>query len=138
MRKIDDVERAIFAREGFRVRFVALDPKSKTFPEYAYRAMAPQRWRLSEWKAERLGAYVTFARSMTVLRGDGTPVRTDMRLGNLRDTYYEAEVARSVVAAEPAAGTPIPLGTDELAARRSTRRPKGRRDARTDADADTD
>ncbi len=83
------VEEAIFALEGFRVEFDLLDPK-RSLPEYEWRAMAPQRWKISEWKNERLAAYRLLAKGLTVYRGDGSPVPRDMQLGNLRDGYYEA------------------------------------------------
>jgi len=84
------VEDAIFALEGFRVEFDLFDPK-RSLPEYAWRVMAPQRWKISDWKNDRLGAYRTLAKGVTVYRGDGSRVPRDMLLGNLRDSYYEAE-----------------------------------------------
>jgi hypothetical protein len=83
------VEEAIFALEGFRVEFDLLDPK-RSLPEYEWRAMAPQRWKISDWKNERLAAYRLLAKGLTVYRGDGSPVPRDMQLGNLRDGYCEA------------------------------------------------
>lgn len=83
-------EQAIFALEGFRVEFDLFDPK-RPLPEYEWRVMAPQRWKISDWKNERLGAYRMLAKGITVYRGDGSPVLRDMQLGNLRDSYYEAE-----------------------------------------------
>lgn len=84
------VEDAIFALEGFRVEFDLFDPK-RSLPEYEGRVMAPQRWKISDWKNERLSAYRTLAKGVTVYRGDGSKVPRDMQLGNLRDSYYEAE-----------------------------------------------
>ncbi len=84
------VENAIFALEGFRVEFDLFDPK-RSLPEYDWRTMAPQRWKISDWKNERLGSYRTLAKGVRVFRGDGSPVPRDMQLGNLRDGYYEAE-----------------------------------------------
>jgi len=91
MATIAQVERQIFEREGFRVRLAPLNEKTKTIPPYEFAAMAPQRWRVSDWKMQRLARYVTFLRGATVLRGDGRDIGRDMQLGNLRDTYYEAE-----------------------------------------------
>lgn len=91
MPSIAAVEKEIFEREGFRVRLTPLGDKTKTIPAYDFTAMAPQRWKISDWKNERLANYVTLIRDVTVFSGDGERVRRDMQLGNLRDTYYQAE-----------------------------------------------
>lgn len=83
------VEKAILEREGFRVEFALFEGKRATLPPYDYPVMAPQRWKVSDWKNARLDAYRLLARGVTVYRGDGTPIPRDMPLGNLRDTYYE-------------------------------------------------
>jgi hypothetical protein len=83
------VERAIFEREGFRVEFELFRGKRETMPPYDYVVMAPQRWKVSDWKNARLDAYRLLVKSATVFRGDGTPIDRDQQLGNLRDTYYE-------------------------------------------------
>jgi len=85
------VEDAISAREGFRVELEPFDSKKSSLPAYEWSAMAPQRWRISEWKNARLEPYRMLVKGIKVFRGDGTPVTRDMQLGNLRDTYYEAE-----------------------------------------------
>jgi hypothetical protein len=85
---IAQVEEQILVVEGFRVRLTPLLAKTKSFPSYEYLVMAPQRWRISDWKAARLGAYLTVIRSIVILRGDGSPVKPDLQLGNLRDSYY--------------------------------------------------
>lgn len=85
------LEEAIFQIEGFRVELEALDGARGVLQAYDWRVMAPQRWHISDWKNARLKHYRTAIRSATVLRGDGSPVTRDMQLGNLRDTYYEAE-----------------------------------------------
>jgi hypothetical protein len=51
--------------------------------------MAPLRWKVSDWKNARLEPYRLLVKSATVFRGDGTPIDSDLQLGNLRDTYYE-------------------------------------------------
>ena len=84
------VEEAIFDLEGFRVEFELFDPK-RSLPDYAWRVMAPQRWKISDWKNERLGDYRMLAKGLTVYRGDGSAVPRDLQLGNLRDSYFEAE-----------------------------------------------
>ena len=88
MPTLDQIEEQIYACEGFRVRLLPLGEKTKRFPSYDFLVMAPQRWRISDWKAVRMSAYLTLLRDATVLRGDGTPVRRDLQLGNLRDSYY--------------------------------------------------
>src|SRR5205823_761202 len=90
MPSLKQLEERIFQKEGFRVRFTPLNEKTKTYPEYGYEVMASNRWKVSDWRMERLEAYVPLMRSVEVLRGDGKLAKTDMRLGNLRDTYFEA------------------------------------------------
>jgi len=85
------VEDQIFAREGFKVELEPLDAKKAQMPAYEWRTMAPQRWRISEWKNARLEPYRLLVKGLRVFRGDGAPVARDLQLGNLRDTYYEAE-----------------------------------------------
>jgi hypothetical protein len=82
------VERAILNREGFRVE-LDLFPDKRPLPPYEYPVMAPQRWKVSDWRNLRLGSYRSFVKRLTVYRGDGKPIPSDMQLGNLRDTYYE-------------------------------------------------
>lgn len=84
------VEKQIWEREGFRVKLIPLTEKTKSLPDYDYTVMAPQRWKISDWKNERLARYVTMLRGVTVFRGDGSLVQRDLQLGNLRDTFYEA------------------------------------------------
>jgi hypothetical protein len=88
MATLKDLERQIFAREGFRVILTPLDPKSKSFPAYDYSAMAPQRWKLSDWKMKRLAAYQSVLRRADALQPDGDTVKRDLQLGNLRDAYF--------------------------------------------------
>ncbi|MFY9720493.1 MAG: hypothetical protein WAK16_12710, partial [Candidatus Cybelea sp.] len=83
------VEKAIFEREGFRVEFQLFDGKRPSLPPYDYPVMAPQRWKVSDWKNARLDAYRLLVRGITIYRGDGKPIPRDVQLGNLRDTYYE-------------------------------------------------
>lgn len=85
------VEDAIFAREGFRVELEPFEGKKSPLPAYEFTAMAPQRWRISEWKNERLQPYRLLIKAVVVYRGDGTRAARDIQLGNLRDTYFEAE-----------------------------------------------
>src|SRR5579883_2269806 len=91
MPSIAVVEKQIFEREGFRVKLTPLSEKTKSIPDFNFTVMAPQRWKISEWKTERLGEYIALIREITIFRGDGEPVKRDMQLGNLRDSYYQAE-----------------------------------------------
>jgi hypothetical protein len=83
------VENAILEREGFRVELKLFDGKRPSLPSYDYQVMAPQRWKVSDWKNARLGAYVLLVRGITIYGGDGTPISRDVQLGKLRDSYYE-------------------------------------------------
>ncbi len=85
------VEKAIFECEGFRVELEPFEGKRQPLPPYEYPVMAPQRWKVSDWKNARLGAYVLLVKGATILRGDGTPIPRDLQLGNLRDSYYAAQ-----------------------------------------------
>jgi hypothetical protein len=101
MPTIAQVEEQILTCEGFRVRLAPLTAKTKNLPPYDFLVMAPQRWRIYDWKAARLVAYLTLLREATVLRGDGTPARRDLQLGNVRDSYYEEKYG-SVTPSPPA------------------------------------
>jgi hypothetical protein len=83
------IEKAIFEREGFRVELQLFEGKRPSLPTYDYPVMAPQRWKVSDWKNARLEAYRLLVKGVTIYRGDGTTIPRDMQLGNLRDTYYE-------------------------------------------------
>jgi hypothetical protein len=83
------VENAILQREGFRVELELFDGKRPALPSYDYLVMAPQRWKVSDWKNARLGPYRLLVKGITIYRGDGTPISRDLQLGNLRDSYYE-------------------------------------------------
>jgi hypothetical protein len=83
------IEKAILAREGFRVELELFEGKRPSLPPYDYPAMAPQRWKVSDWKNARLDAYRLLVRGITIYRGDAKPIPRDMQLGNLRDTYFE-------------------------------------------------
>ena len=109
------VEKAIFEREGFRVEFELFDGKRGALPPYDYATMAPQRWKVSDWKNARLDAYRLLAKGVTIYRGDGAPIPRDLQLGNLRDTYYENEYG----SLQPPSGVPADVPT--LAARRAAR-----------------
>ena len=101
MATIAAVEKQILACEGFRVHLIPLTAKVKSLPDYDYSVMAPQRWKISDWKNDRLSRYVALLKGATVYRGDGEPALRDLQLGNLRDTYYEAAYGK--LTAEPLA-----------------------------------
>ena len=82
------VEKAILEREGFRVE-LELFGKRQALPAYEYSVMAPQRWKVSDWKNARLSEYRLLVKSASIYRGDGIPIARDVQLGNLRDSYYE-------------------------------------------------
>jgi hypothetical protein len=84
------IEKTILEREGFRVEFELFDRKRQALPPYEYSVMAPQRWRVSDWKNARLEAYRLLVKGVTIYSGDGSPIPRDLQLGKLRDTYYEA------------------------------------------------
>jgi hypothetical protein len=121
MATIAAVEKQIAEREGFRVQLAPLTPKVKSLPDYDYTVMAPQRWKISDWKNERLARYVELLRSVTVFRGDGEPVPRDLQLGNLRDTYYEAAYGKPPV--EPRENVVNFRSRDAKAKKRPSRRP---------------
>jgi hypothetical protein len=84
------VENAILEREGFRVEFELFQGKPPSLPAYDYPVMAPQRWKVSDWKNARLAAYRLLVKGATIYGGDGKPIPRDLQLGNLRDTYYKS------------------------------------------------
>ena len=90
MATIGGLQEQIFQREGFRVSFERFDASRSNFPDYEYPVMAPNTWRVSDWKTVRLAAYVPFFKNVTVYRGDDEPLKSNVRLGHLRDTYYAA------------------------------------------------
>jgi hypothetical protein len=83
------VEKAILEREGFRVELELFEGKRPALPPYDYPVMAPQRWKVSDWKNARLSAYRLLVKGIKIFRGDGELIARDPQLGKLRDTYYE-------------------------------------------------
>lgn len=84
------VEDQIFNKEGFYVRFHLLDTSVKNLPDYHWEFMASNKWKISQWKNERLKAYWTLVKSVDIYKGDDTIVKSDLKLGSLRDSYFEA------------------------------------------------
>jgi hypothetical protein len=105
------VEKAILEREGFRVELELFAEKRQALPPYEFPVMAPQRWKVSDWKNARLAEYRLIVKGATVYRGDGTPIARDLQLGNLRDSYYEAAYGSALPRAEgiPDKGNVTPL-----------------------------
>lgn len=118
------VEDAIFQLEGFKVSLELFEAKKSSLPAYEWSVMAPQRWKISDWKNARLEPYRLLVKGATVYRGDGSPVPRDMQLGNLRDTYYEAEYGPIKTAASEDAESEkvVELSTRRKAARKHARR----------------
>lgn len=87
---VTELQEQIFQREGFRVSFERLGASKDELPPFDFPVMAPNGWHVSDWRRIRLAAYILFFRGVTVYRGDDTPLVRDMKLGNLRDSYYEA------------------------------------------------
>lgn len=96
------IEKAILEREGFRVELELFAEKRQALPAYEYSVMAPQRWKVSDWKNARLAEYRLLVKGATIYRGDGAPIARDLQLGNLRDSYYEATYGSLKPAAEAA------------------------------------
>ena len=88
---ITELQEQIFQREGFRVSFERFGAADVPLPPYDYPVMAPTGWKVSDWQRVRLAPYVLLFRGVTVYRGDDTPLARDVKLGNLRDSYYEAQ-----------------------------------------------
>jgi hypothetical protein len=107
MASLKQVEDQIFAKEGFRVRLTPLiEKKSLTLPPYDYEYMAPNKWKLTDWRMARMQRYIPFVKALDVYRGDGTKTVSDMRLGNLRDTYFAAFCEDELAALEGAPESP--------------------------------
>ena len=101
------VEDAIFNKEGFHVVLHLLEDRTKSLPPYEWEYMASNKWKISDWKNERLKAYFTLVKSVDVYKGDDTVIKSDVKLANLRDSYFDAHFG----------GEP----EDELSARRNKR-----------------
>jgi len=111
MATIKQVEDAIFAKEGFRVKLTPLEGNSRDLPAYDYEYMAASKWKITDWRMMRLARYIPFIRGIEVYRGDGARTVTDMRLGNLRDTYFNEYCADEAAALEAGSESPIATTT---------------------------
>ena len=85
---VTELQQQIFDREGFRVVFERLGAAETEIVPYDYPVMAPQAWKVSDWKRMRLGKYLLTFRGVTVYDGRGEPIKRDVKLGHVRDTYY--------------------------------------------------
>lgn len=121
------VEDAIFEREGFKVELDLFEGKKSTLPPYEWSVMAPQHWKVSDWKNARLEPYRLLVRNAKVYRGDGSLIPRDMQLGNLRDTYYEAQYGAIKAAPAAESGEEESEKVVDLSKRRKTPARKGAR-----------
>jgi hypothetical protein len=91
MSRVRNVEKRIFDIEGFEVRIRNQDgralPYNGDLPMYTcYERMAPNKWRVQEWKDTRFYRdYPGF--KVDVFDGNGRVARGNSTLGNIRDTY---------------------------------------------------
>jgi hypothetical protein len=121
---LNELQEQIFQREGFRVSFVPLGASDHPLQPYDYPVMAPNGWRVSDWRRVRLAPYVVSFRDVFVYRGDGERIVSDVKLGHLRDTYYAAQYgtlspeANTIVAS---GHLPAPSSATELSRQRATR-----------------
>lgn len=114
---ITELQEQIFQREGFRVSFERLGAATADLPPYDYPVMAPQGWTVADWRRVRLVPYILLFRGVTVYRGDDTPIVRDMKLGKLRDSYYEAVYGTL----SPGGDEPQPLDDQKVIGIRSKR-----------------
>lgn len=92
MASVEQIERAIFEKEGFKVKLTPLaEGKTLELPAYDYTYMASSKWKITDWRMERMARYIPFIKVCDVFRGDGKKCTTDMRLDNLRDTYFKED-----------------------------------------------
>ncbi len=121
MATIKQVEDAIFNREGFRVKLTPLGAKAGALPPYDYEYMASNKWKLTEWRMSRMARYIPFLRSLEVFRGDGTRTVSDMRLDNLRDSYFKEFCQDELEALEGAESETAPNNVTHIAKARAAR-----------------
>lgn len=116
---VTQLQEQIAAVEGFRVSFERYGAADVPIAAYPFSVMAPSKWRISDWKRVRLAPYIGVFRKVDVYRGDDTPVKNDIRLVTLRDSYYEARYGTL----EPEETTNVTLLDDRRTATpRSSRR----------------
>jgi hypothetical protein len=122
---LGEVQDQIFQREGFRVSFVPLGSSDHPLAPYDYPVMAPNGWRVSDWRRIRLAPYIVSFRDVFIYRGDGDRIGADVKLGHLRDTYYAAQygtlAAEAAMLVPTAHAAPLPA---TKTARRHAARPR--------------
>ncbi len=87
---VTELQNQIASVEGFRISFERFGAADTSIDAYPYDVMAPSKWRISDWKRVRLASYIGTFKSVTVFQGDDTPVKSDIKLVTLRDSYYQA------------------------------------------------
>jgi hypothetical protein len=87
---VTELQKQIASVEGFRISFERFGSADTPIEPYPYDVMAPSKWRISDWKRVRLASYIGIFKAVQVYRGDDTPIKGDIKLVTLRDSYYEA------------------------------------------------
>jgi hypothetical protein len=87
---VTELQNQIASVEGFRISFERFGASETPIEPYPYDVMAPSKWRISDWKRVRLASYIGTFKAVLVFQGDDTPVKSDIRLVTLRDSYYQA------------------------------------------------
>ena len=91
MARVRNVEKRIFDIEGFEVRIRNINGRALSrngeLPMYTfYERMAPNKWRVQEWKDNRFNRDYPGHR-VDVLDGTGRAARGQTTLGTVRDSY---------------------------------------------------
>lgn len=87
---VTELQNQIASVEGFRISFERFGAADTPIEPYPYDVMAPSKWRISDWKRVRLASYIGTFKTVVVSQGDDSPVKSDIRLVTLRDSYYQA------------------------------------------------
>jgi hypothetical protein len=87
---VTELQNQIASVEGFRISFERFGAADTPIEPYPYDVMAPSKWRISDWKRVRLAPYIGTFKTVVVSQGDDSPVKSDIRLVTLRDSYYQA------------------------------------------------
>jgi hypothetical protein len=87
---VTELQNQIASVEGFRISFERFGAADTPIEPYPYDVMAPSKWRISDWKRVRLASYIGTFKAVVAFQGDDTPVKSDIKLVTLRDSYYQA------------------------------------------------
>jgi hypothetical protein len=87
---VTELQNQIASVEGFRISFERFGAADTPIEPYPCDVMAPSKWRISDWKRVRLASYIGTFKTVVVFQGDDSPVKSDIRLVTLRDSYYQA------------------------------------------------